>query len=79
MTPAESTRLRQVSYERQLARGSTRPGYAGLVAERFGDAAPYEPCSPEGRDSAKSGEHVQLQLGVSSSDEVSDSRSVTGV
>ncbi|TKA80751.1 hypothetical protein B0A55_02701 [Friedmanniomyces simplex] len=47
MTPAESDRLRQVSYERQLARGSKRPGYAGLVAEHFGDAKPYVPLAPE--------------------------------
>lgn len=50
MTPAESTRLRQVSYERQLARGSTRPGYAGLVAEHFGDADPFEPRRLENSD-----------------------------
>jgi hypothetical protein len=79
MTPAESNRLRQVSYERQLARGSTRPGYAGLVAERFGDAAPYEPRSSENVDSAKSDDRVRLHVGVSSSDGVSDTRSVSGV
>ncbi|KAK4556838.1 hypothetical protein LTR86_005818 [Recurvomyces mirabilis] len=45
LTPAESERLRQVSYERQLARGFKRPGYAGLVAERFGDANPFVPAS----------------------------------
>jgi hypothetical protein len=43
LTPKESDRLRQVSYERQLARGFKRPGYAGLVAERFGDAEPFVP------------------------------------
>ncbi|KAK5719824.1 hypothetical protein LTR17_015113 [Elasticomyces elasticus] len=41
LTPVESDRLRRVSYERQLERGFKRPGYSGLVAERFGDAAPY--------------------------------------
>ena len=45
MTPAESARLRRVSYDRQLARGFKRPGYSGLVAERFGDAEPYVPPS----------------------------------
>ncbi|KAK1044231.1 hypothetical protein LTR74_018320 [Friedmanniomyces endolithicus] len=45
LTPAESERLRQISYERQLARGFKRPGYAGFVAERFGDAKPYTPIS----------------------------------
>ena len=43
MTPAESDRLRQVSYERQLERGFKNPGAAGLTAERFGDANPYQP------------------------------------
>ncbi|KAF1824752.1 uncharacterized protein K489DRAFT_388089 [Dissoconium aciculare CBS 342.82] len=43
LTPNESNRLRQVSYERQLARGFSRPGYAGLTAERFGDAPPFVP------------------------------------
>lgn len=38
LTPAESERLRQVSYERQLERGFKHPGSAGLVAQRLGDA-----------------------------------------
>ncbi|KAI4725816.1 hypothetical protein E4T49_06404 [Aureobasidium sp. EXF-10728] len=45
LTPRESNRLRQVSYERQLERGMSRPGYAGLVPERFGDAEPFQPAS----------------------------------
>ncbi|KAK6442451.1 hypothetical protein LTR95_001323 [Oleoguttula sp. CCFEE 5521] len=45
LTPAESDRLRQVSYERQLERGFKHPGSAGLTAERFGDARPYHPSS----------------------------------
>ncbi|KAG9529425.1 hypothetical protein KCU93_g3543, partial [Aureobasidium melanogenum] len=45
LTPKESNRLRQVSYERQLERGMSRPGYAGLVPERFGDAEPFQPAS----------------------------------
>lgn len=44
LTPKESNRLRQVSYERQLERGMSRPGYAGLTAERFGDAEPFHPA-----------------------------------
>ena len=44
LTPREFNRLRQVSYERQLERGMSRPGYAGLVAERFGDAEPFQPA-----------------------------------
>ena len=43
LTPAESERLRVVSYERQLERGFKNPGSAGLVAERLGDANPYVP------------------------------------
>ncbi|KAI5207931.1 hypothetical protein AUEXF2481DRAFT_7839 [Aureobasidium subglaciale EXF-2481] len=43
LTPKESNRLRQVSYERQLERGMSRPGYAGLTVERFGDAEPFQP------------------------------------
>ena len=43
LTPAESQRLRQVSYERQLERGFKNPGSAGLTAYRFGDANPYKP------------------------------------
>ncbi|KAI4753501.1 hypothetical protein E4T52_14330 [Aureobasidium sp. EXF-3400] len=45
LTPKESNRLRQVSYERQLERGMSRPGYAGLTAERFGDAEPFRPVT----------------------------------
>ncbi|KAI4721212.1 hypothetical protein E4T48_02517 [Aureobasidium sp. EXF-10727] len=45
LTPRESNRLRQVSCERQLERGMSRPGYAGLVPERFGDAEPFQPAS----------------------------------
>lgn len=32
-----------MSYERQLKAGFKRPDYAGLVAERFGDANEYVP------------------------------------
>ena len=45
LTPAESERLRQVSYERQIERGFKNPGSAGLVAQRLGDANPYVPRS----------------------------------
>jgi hypothetical protein len=44
LTPKESNRLRQVSYERQVERGISRPGYAGLTVERFGDAEPFQPA-----------------------------------
>jgi hypothetical protein len=45
LTPKESNRLRHVSYERQLERGMSRPGYAGLTVERFGDAEPFQPAA----------------------------------
>ncbi|KAF7192133.1 hypothetical protein HII31_06519 [Pseudocercospora fuligena] len=45
LTPAESDRLRQISYERQLKRGWKTAGYSGLVAERFGDANPFRPSA----------------------------------
>lgn len=41
LTPAESERLREVSYQRQLERGYKNPGSAGLTAQRLGDANPY--------------------------------------
>jgi hypothetical protein len=75
MTPTESTRLRLLSYERQLARGSARPGYAGMVAERFGDAAPYEHRSADKPDSANSEENVRLRVGMTSSTEIDETSS----
>ena len=45
LTPAESERLREVSYERQKERGMKHPGSAGLVAQSLGDANPYMPIS----------------------------------
>jgi len=43
LTPRESNRLRQVSYERQLERGLQNPGSAGLTADRWGDAEAWGP------------------------------------
>lgn len=43
LTPRESQRLRQVSYERQLEAGFKNPGRAGLVVERLGDADEWRP------------------------------------
>ena len=65
LTPRESERLRQVSYERQLERGFANPGSAGLVVERFGDA---EPWVPKGRPTDKLQQHGSgtsgMELGV---------------
>ncbi len=43
MTPKESERLRQVSYEKQLEAGFANPGSAGLTADRWGDAERWTP------------------------------------
>lgn len=43
LTPKETRRLRQVSYERQLERGYKNPGSAGLVPEKLGDFDPWVP------------------------------------
>ena len=45
LTPAENERLRQVSYERQLERGFSHPGRAGLTVDRLGDAEEWKPRS----------------------------------
>jgi hypothetical protein len=41
LTPRETQRLRQVSYEKQLEAGMKNPGSAGFTVERFGDADPW--------------------------------------
>ena len=38
LTPAETTRLRSISYERQLEGGFAHPGSAGITSDRWGDA-----------------------------------------
>ena len=38
LTPAEGTRLRSISYERQLEGGFAHPGSAGITSDRWGDA-----------------------------------------
>ncbi|KAK6582487.1 hypothetical protein PZA11_004895 [Diplocarpon coronariae] len=49
MTPRESQRLRNVSYERQLEAGLEHPGSAGLVVvERWGDASRWVPADKVG-------------------------------
>lgn len=47
LTPRESNRLRQVSYERQLEQGLKNPGSAGLTSDRWGDAEPWRPDGVE--------------------------------
>ena len=43
LTPAESARLRMVSYEKQLKAGFKHPGSAGLTADRWGGAPTWYP------------------------------------
>ncbi|KAF2217045.1 hypothetical protein CERZMDRAFT_32106 [Cercospora zeae-maydis SCOH1-5] len=43
LTKAETERLRQVSYERQLERGLRHPGSAGLTSDKFGDEEEWRP------------------------------------
>ncbi|KAL8951558.1 MAG: hypothetical protein Q9222_002468 [Ikaeria aurantiellina] len=47
LTPRESNRLRQVSYERQMEKGYMPFGSAGLTSDRWGDAEPWKPSKQE--------------------------------
>ncbi|KAK3177402.1 hypothetical protein K4F52_009811 [Lecanicillium sp. MT-2017a] len=42
-TTREAQRLRQVSYEKQLARGFKNPGSSGFFMGKFGDSEPFIP------------------------------------
>ena len=50
LTPKESNRLRQVSYERQMEKGYKNPGSAGLTSDRWGDADTWKPAKNMTRD-----------------------------
>ncbi|KXJ85614.1 hypothetical protein Micbo1qcDRAFT_221929 [Microdochium bolleyi] len=52
LTPAEALRLRNISYQRQVAAGMRHPGNAGLTAQRLGDAPDFVPDAPERKSSA---------------------------
>jgi hypothetical protein len=56
LTPGETNRMRTVSYERQLEAGFAHPGSAGITADRWGDAHPWQ---PERRDTAVSIQSVE--------------------
>lgn len=43
LTPRESNRLRQASYERQMEKGFNNPGSSGLTSDRWGDADTWQP------------------------------------
>jgi Predicted membrane protein (DUF2306) len=55
LTPRESNRLRQVSYERQMERGFKNPGSAGLTSDRWGDAEKWKPIRTFGTSEAEKG------------------------
>ena len=50
LTPEESKRLRQVSYERQLKAGHKHPGDSGLVSQPFRNIKGQLTSSPLGKD-----------------------------
>ncbi|KAF5235713.1 hypothetical protein FANTH_11593 [Fusarium anthophilum] len=43
LTPAETERLRKISYQRQQERGFKNPGSSGLTSDRLGDAETWRP------------------------------------
>ncbi|KAF4337744.1 hypothetical protein FBEOM_8341 [Fusarium beomiforme] len=43
LTPAESERLRKISFQRQQERGFKNPGSSGLTSDRLGDAETWRP------------------------------------
>lgn len=57
LTPAETKRLRKISYQRQTARGYKNPGSAGAVAQRLGDAEDW--VLPEEEASSSEGSEEQ--------------------
>ncbi len=48
LTPRESNRLRDVSYQRQLEAGFSHAGSSGLTVERWGDADEWKPSESTG-------------------------------
>ena len=60
LTPAESTRLRSISYERQLECGLAHPGSAGITSDRWGDAPAW--VRPERTDRIQSIARVPASL-----------------
>ncbi|KAF4436111.1 hypothetical protein FACUT_6683 [Fusarium acutatum] len=45
LTPAETERLRKISFQRQQERGSKNPGSSGLTSDRLGDAETWCPST----------------------------------
>ena len=61
LTPRESNRLRQASYERQMERGFANPGSAGLTVDRWGDAEPWKPMVVVKREDGGSGDETTIK------------------
>jgi hypothetical protein len=55
LTPEESKRLRQVSYERQLEAGHKNPGNSGLVSQPFRNIQEQGASSPLGKSLSPAG------------------------
>ncbi|QGI87054.1 hypothetical protein CEK25_002010 [Fusarium fujikuroi] len=45
LTPAETERLRKISFQRQQERGFKNPGSSGLTSDRLGDAETWRPST----------------------------------
>lgn len=60
LTTAERDRLKQVSYEKQMARGWKRAGDAGLTPDKFGDLPQWYPAGSMVRRDSPSGSDTLL-------------------
>ncbi len=60
LTPKETERLRNVSYQRQLEAGMRNPGSAGLTVDRFGDADKWVPKDQEAPEMSKDQEAPEI-------------------
>ena len=56
LTPRETERLRNVSYQKQLEAGMKMPGRGGLTADRLGDSENWVPKAQHQHDSLASKE-----------------------
>lgn len=58
-TSHEAARLRQVSYERQVARGMRNPGSSGFFMGKFGDGEPFVPAASASEATANNNNQQQ--------------------
>ncbi len=59
LTPRETARLRQVSYQRQMEAGMKNPGNEGLTVQRVGDADPWVPSAGKRQEAARGEEDAE--------------------